>query len=642
MVEKQYNDDAISVLKGLEPVRKRPGMYIGSTGETGLHHLVWEIMDNSIDEAMAGYGEEINVILHKDQSVTVEDFGRGLPVGMKDGQSTVEVIFTSLHAGGKFGQEGGYKTSGGLHGVGTSVVNALSEKVIVEVVRDGYYHMVEFGNGGNIIKPFKKIKKTAKKTGTTVTFKPDPTIFSTTKFNSTTIKERLKESAFLNNGLTINFIDETGKEPVKTVFKSENGINDFVADLNKQLIPTGVNFYASGIANEIEVEFAIHYNEGFSEKTLSFVNNVKTTSGGTHETGMKAIITKKFNEFAKKEKILKGKDKNFTGDEIREGSVSIVSIRVPENVLEFEGQTKAKLGTPIARQAVSKVIGDALDKFFINESPRAKDILSKAISARKVKEAARLARDKARNPKAKKKKEEVSLSGKLAQAQTKDPSKNELYLVEGDSAGGSAKQGRDRKFQAILPLRGKVINTEKAKLEAVLKNEEINTMIHTIGAGFGTEFEVGDSNYDKVVLLMDADVDGAHIQTLILTFLYRFMKPLIENGKVYIAMPPLYRTQVGSGRKIEEHYTWTDTEQDSLIKSLPVRSKKTVMRFKGLGEMDAQQLWDTTMNPKTRTLIQVTIDDAIKAESMVETLMGEAVIPRRMWIEENVVFSLDE
>lgn len=642
MVEKQYNDDAISVLKGLEPVRKRPGMYIGSTGETGLHHLVWEIMDNSIDEAMAGYGEEINVILHKDQSVTVEDFGRGLPVGMKDGQSTVEVIFTSLHAGGKFGQEGGYKTSGGLHGVGTSVVNALSEKVIVEVVRDGYYHMVEFGNGGNIIKPFKKIKKTAKKTGTTVTFKPDPTIFSTTKFNSTTIKERLKESAFLNNGLTINFIDETGKEPVKTVFKSENGINDFVADLNKQLIPTGVNFYASGIANDIEVEFAIHYNEGFSEKTLSFVNNVKTTSGGTHETGMKAIITKKFNEFAKKEKILKGKDKNFTGDEIREGSVSIISIRVPENVLEFEGQTKAKLGTPIARQAVSKVIGDALDKFFINESPRAKDILSKAISARKVKEAARLARDKARNPKAKKKKEEVSLSGKLAQAQTKDPSKNELYLVEGDSAGGSAKKGRDRKFQAILPLRGKVLNVEKAKLENILKNEEINTMIHTIGGGISLDFDVNDTNYNKIVIMTDADIDGSHIQVLLLTFFYRFMRPLIESGKIYIAMPPLFKLQIGSGRSIKEKYFWSDKEMQEYSKTLPARSKRTIQRFKGLGEMQADQLWDTTMNPDTRVLVQVTIDDAIKAESMVETLMGEAVIPRRMWIEENVVFSLDE
>lgn len=642
MVEKQYNDDAISVLKGLEPVRKRPGMYIGSTGETGLHHLVWEIMDNSIDEAMAGYGEEINVILHKDQSVTVEDFGRGLPVGMKDGQSTVEVIFTSLHAGGKFGQEGGYKTSGGLHGVGTSVVNALSEKVIVEVVRDGYYHMVEFGNGGNIIKPFKKIKKTAKKTGTTVTFKPDPTIFSTTKFNPTTIKERLKESAFLNNGLTINFIDETGKEPVKTVFKSENGINDFVADLNKQLIPTGVNFYASGIANEIEVEFAIHYNEGFSEKTLSFVNNVKTTSGGTHETGMKAIITKKFNEFAKKEKILKGKDKNFTGDEIREGSVSIVSIRVPENVLEFEGQTKAKLGTPIARQAVSKVIGDALDKFFINESPRAKDILSKAIAARKVKEAARLARDKARNPKAKKKKEEVSLSGKLAQAQTKDPSKNELYLVEGDSAGGSAKKGRDRKFQAILPLRGKVLNVEKAKLENILKNEEINTMIHTIGGGISLDFDVNDTNYNKIVIMTDADIDGSHIQVLLLTFFYRFMRPLIESGKIYIAMPPLFKLQIGSGRSIKEKYFWSDKEMQEYSKTLPARSKRTIQRFKGLGEMQADQLWDTTMNPDTRVLVQVTIDDAIKAESMVETLMGEAVIPRRMWIEENVVFSLDE
>lgn len=642
MTKAEYNDDAISVLKGLEPVRKRPGMYIGSTGEDGLHHLVWEIMDNSIDEAMAGYGEEINVILHKDQSVTIEDFGRGLPVGLKDGQSTVEIIFTSLHAGGKFGQEGGYKTSGGLHGVGTSVVNALSSKVIVEVYRDGYYHMVEFQNGGNIVKPFKKIKKSNRKTGTIVTFHPDPEIFPVIKFKPDKIKERLKESAFLNTGVTIHFIDETKDKKEKTTFKSDNGINDFVAELNKQLMPTGINFYASGEANDIEVEFAIHYNEGFSEKILSFVNNVKTTSGGTHETGVKAVITKKFNDFAKKEKILKGKDKNFTGDEIREGSVSIVSVKVPENLLEFEGQTKAKLGTPIARQSVTKVVGDELDKFFRDNPQKAKTILEKAIGARKVKEAARVARDKARKPKDKKKKAEVSLSGKLASASKKDPKKNELYLVEGDSAGGSAKQGRDRTFQAILPLRGKVINTEKAKLENILKNEEINTMIHTIGAGFGIDFDIEDCDYNKIIIMTDADVDGSHIQTLLLTFFYRYMRPLIENGKIYVAMPPLYKLQVGSGANPIVHYTWSDEELAELSAKLPARRKKQVQRFKGLGEMNADQLWETTMDPKTRTLIQVTIEDAIQADLMVETLMGEKVIPRRLWIEENVVFNLED
>ncbi|MGL9866348.1 DNA topoisomerase IV subunit B [Enterococcus faecium] len=638
-VNNEYNDSSIQVLEGLEAVRKRPGMYIGSTDSRGLHHLVYEIVDNAVDEALSGYGSEIDVTIHEDNSITVADSGRGMPVGMHaSGIPTVEVIFTVLHAGGKFGQ-GGYKTSGGLHGVGASVVNALSKWLTVMIVRDGVEYQQKFKNGGKPDGTLKKIGKTKKANGTTVHFLPDDTIFSTTKFSYEILAERLRESAFLLKGVKISLSDLRGEEPVKEIFHYEEGIKEFVDYLNEEKDTLTPVVYFSGEKEGIEVEVAYQYNDGYSENVLSFVNNVRTKDGGTHEAGMKAAMTKSYNEYARKVGLLKERDKNLEGSDFREGLAAVLSIRVPENLLQFEGQTKEKLGTPVARTVVDNVISEQMGFYLQENSEMSQMLVRKAIKAREAREAARKAREESRNGK-KRKKGESLLSGKLTPAQSRNPKKNELYLVEGDSAGGSAKQGRDRKFQAILPLRGKVINTEKAKMQDILKNEEINTMIYTIGAGVGPEFSIEDCNYDKVIIMTDADTDGAHIQVLLLTFFYRYMKPLIEAGKVYIALPPLYKVSKGQGKKQVIEYAWTDDELAAMIKK--VGKGYMLQRYKGLGEMNAEQLWETTMDPTSRTLIRVRIDDAAQAERRVTTLMGDKVEPRRKWIENHVQFTLEE
>jgi topoisomerase IV subunit B len=631
-----YNDDAIQVLEGLEAVRKRPGMYIGSTDSRGLHHLVYEIVDNAVDEALAGFGNEINVTIHNDNSISVQDRGRGMPTGMhKMGKPTPEIILTVLHAGGKFGQ-GGYKTSGGLHGVGASVVNALSEWLVVTIERDGIKYEQRFVKGGKPETTLEKIGKT-KKTGTRIHFKPDPEIFSSITYNYDTLCERLRESAFLLKGLKIEIIDE--RHDQKEVFLYESGIQAFVEYLNEEKDSLHNVAFFEGTNNSIEVEFSFQFNDGFSENILSFVNNVRTKDGGTHEAGAKTAMTRVFNEYARKAGILKDRDKNLEGTDIREGLAAIVSVRIPEELLQFEGQTKGKLGTSEARSAVDSVVSEHL-LYFLEENPDTSSLLiKKSIKAAQAREAARKAREDARNGK-KRKRSETVLSGKLTPAQSRNPQRNELYLVEGDSAGGSAKQGRDRKFQAILPLRGKVINTEKAKLQDIFKNEEINTIIHAIGGGVGPEFNVEDINYDKIVIMTDADTDGAHIQVLLLTFFYRYMKPLLEAGKVYIALPPLYKVSKGTGKKEKIEYAWTDEELHGAMKK--IGKGYMIQRYKGLGEMNADQLWETTMDPETRALIRVRIDDAARAERRVTTLMGDKVEPRRKWIESNVAFGLEE
>ncbi|MCQ6276345.1 DNA topoisomerase IV subunit B [Bacillus sp. V3B] len=630
-----YNDDAIQVLEGLEAVRKRPGMYIGSTDSRGLHHLVYEIVDNSVDEVLAGFGNHIIVKIHKDNSISVQDKGRGMPTGMhKIGKPTTEVILTILHAGGKFGQ-GGYKTSGGLHGVGASVVNALSEWLVVTIKRDGGVYEQRFEKGGKPVTTLERKGKT-NQTGTTIHFKPDPTIFSTTSYNYETLCERLRESAFLLKGVKIDIFDE--RNDVHDSYHYENGLEAFVEYLNeeKDVLSPVISF--EGEQNGIEVDFAFQFNDGYAENLLSFVNNVRTKDGGTHEAGLRTAVTRVFNEYARKVNLLKEKDKNLDGSDVREGFSAIISVRVPEELLQFEGQTKGKLGTSEARSAVDSVVSEHLSYFF-GENPDISTLLiKKSIKAYQAREAARKAREDARSGK-KRKRSEI-LSGKLTPAQSRNPQKNELYLVEGDSAGGSAKQGRDRRFQAVLPLRGKVINTEKAKLSDIFKNEEINTIIHTIGAGVGTDFQVEDVNYDKVIIMTDADTDGAHIQVLLLTFFYRYMKPLIEAGKVFIALPPLYKVSKGTGKKEVIEYAWSDDDLQDTIKK--VGKGHILQRYKGLGEMNADQLWDTTMNPETRTLIRVRIDDIARAERRVTTLMGDKVEPRRKWIESNVKFGLEE
>jgi len=631
-----YNDDAIQVLEGLDAVRKRPGMYIGSTDGTGLHHLVWEIVDNAVDEALSGFGDVIAVTLNKDGSVSVSDSGRGMPTGMHAmGKPTVEVIFTVLHAGGKFGQ-GGYKTSGGLHGVGSSVVNALSSWLEVEITRDGSVYRQRFENGGHPVTGLEKIGKAPKsKTGTKVTFMPDASIFSTTDFKFNTISERLKESAFLLKNVTMTLTDLRGEEEVREEFHYENGVQDFVSYLNEDKETLTPVIYIDGDQQEFHLELALQYNDGYSDNILSFVNNVRTKDGGTHETGFKSAITKALNDYARKTGLLKEKDKNLEGSDYREGLSAVISLLVPEEHLQFEGQTKDKLGSPLARPIVDSIVSEHLTYFLMENGDLASNLVRKAIKARDAREAARKARDASRNGK-KNKKDKGLLSGKLTPAQSKNAKKNELYLVEGDSAGGSAKQGRDRKFQAILPLRGKVLNTEKAKMADILKNEEINT----IGAGVGADFNLDDINYDKIIIMTDADTDGAHIQTLLLTFFYRYMRPLVEAGHVYIALPPLYKMSKGKGKKEVVEYAWTDGELEELRQKFGRGA--ILQRYKGLGEMNADQLWETTMDPETRTLIRVTIDDLARAERRVSVLMGDKAAPRRQWIEDNVKFTLEE
>ena len=636
-VTNQYNDDSIQVLEGLEAVRKRPGMYIGSTDHRGLHHLAYEIVDNAVDEALSGYASKIDVTIHKDGSLSVRDNGRGMPTGKHaSGIPTIQVIFTVLHAGGKFGQ-GGYKTSGGLHGVGASVVNALSDWLEVEVLRDGVLYTQTFKTGGEKVSSIKKEKTNRKGSGTTVRFLPSKHIFSTIVWSYETLAERLRESAFLLKGLTITLTDE--RTGTSDEFCYEEGIRNFIQYLNeeKDTLSPIVDFNST--IDGVETEFAFQYNDAYSETILSFVNNVRTKDGGTHEVGMKTALTKAFNEYARKVGLLKEKDKNLEGSDVREGLTAIVSLRVPEEILQFEGQTKDKLGTPAARSIVDNTIFEQLGIFLTENGEIAQELIRKALKAREAREASRKAREESRNGK-KAKKKETLLSGKLTPAQGKNPKKNELYLVEGDSAGGSAKQGRDRKFQAILPLRGKVINTEKASLSDILKNEEINTIIYTIGAGVGNDFNIEDCNYDKIVIMTDADTDGAHIQVLLLTFFYRYMKPLIEAGKVYLALPPLFKISKGTGKKQVVEYAWTEKELEEKIKK--VGKGYLLQRYKGLGEMNADQLWETTMNPESRTLIRVVIDDKAQAERRVSTLMGNKVEPRRKWIESHVEFSLED
>ena len=628
----KYDESSIKILEGLEAVRKRPGMYIGSTDKRGLHHLVWEIVDNGIDEVINGYGNHIKVIIHDDGSVSVSDEGRGVPVGMHEsGKSTPEVIYTVLHAGGKF-QEGGYKVSGGLHGVGASVVNALSKWMKVTISRDGGKYEISFKDGGKVDSPLKQIG-TTNKTGTIVRFMPDDTIFSTTHFSFTTICERMQESAFLLKGLSATVIDEEDKK--EATYCYEKGLEEFVLYLTegKKLLHNVVGF--EGVKDKIDVAFAFGYTDSYNENVVSFVNNVKTADGGSHEVGLKTALTKVFNDYARSNGYLKAKDKNFEGTDVREGLTVILSLKIPEDLLQFEGQTKGKLGTPIAKTAVEQIVYEKMQYFLEENKAVATEIINKALKGKAAREAARKAREEARKGKAKNSKEK-NLSDKLAPATKKDPKKNELFIVEGDSAGGSAKTGRERSYQAILPLRGKVLNTERCTTDEAYKNAEINTLIYTIGAGCGSDFHIDDCNYDKIIIMTDADDDGCHIQVLLVTFFYRYMRPLIEAGKVYIANPPLYKIVFN---KKEEVYAYSDEELKELTRD---RKIEDLQRYKGLGEMDATQLWETTMDPEKRSLIRVKITDVALAEKRVSILMGDKVEPRKDWIEENVDFTLED
>ena len=630
----RYDDNSIQILEGLEAVRKRPGMYIGSTDSRGLHHLIWEIVDNSIDEALNGYGKKIQITLEADGSVTVQDEGRGMPIGQHaSGVNTLQVIFTVLHAGGKFSSEGGYKTAGGLHGVGASVVNALSEWLTVEVAHDGELVRMEFADGGKKIGKLEHLGKT-NRTGSTVRFKPDPRIFSTTEYKYDVVCERAREEAFLLSGIAMVVSDKRNKKNETETYLYEDGLTAFLEYLHedRNVLMNPVKF--SGEANGIQVEVAFQYTDDYQENTYSFVNLVRTGDGGTHEVGFKGAFTKAINDYARKYGLLKAKDKNLEGGDVREGLTTILSVSVPEGLLQFEGQTKSKLGTPQAKTAVEAVVSEKLS-FWLEENRNQSDTLvRKMLKASLARIAARKARDEIRKGKRVGKGEKV-LSGKLAPAQTKDARIKELFLVEGDSAGGSAKQGRDSHYQAILPLRGKVLNTEKCTLADIEKNEELNTLIYTLGVGVGPDFDYEESNYGKVIIMTDADDDGSHIQILLLTFFYRYMRPLLEQGMVYIALPPLYKVTKGKTTQ----YVYSDQELDALRRKL---GKVEIQRYKGLGEMNATQLWETTMDPSQRTLIKVGISDGVKAERRVTVLMGDKAELRRKWIEDNVSFTLED
>lgn len=635
-----YDADDIQVLEGLVAVRKRPGMYIGSTSSSGLHHLVWEIVDNAVDEHLAKFCSKIDITLKKDGSVMVLDNGRGIPTGMhKTGVPTPQVVFTILHAGGKFGGSG-YKKSGGLHGVGASVTNALSEWLEVEIYREGKIHRQRFeywvdkSGKEHVGEPVSglDILGNTNRTGSRITFKPDIRVFqSGIHLNYDTLAERLQEIAFLNSGLRITLTDErSGRQDE---FYYEGGASQFVEFLNegKDVLHEVIHFSAE--KDDIEVEVALQYNGGYTETIASFVNSIPTRSGGTHETGFKTAYTRVLNEYARRTQMLKEKDKNLEGNDLREGMMAVISVKMSE--VEFVGQTKDQLGSASARGAVDYIVSENMQRF-LEENPQvAQSLLKKAIQASRAREAARKARDEIRS--GKKRSEGSNLNGKLTPAQSKDFSRTELFIVEGDSAGGSAKQGRDSKIQAILPLRGKPLNPEKAKLLDVMKNEEYRTIINAIGAGIGTEFAVEDSSYSKIIIMTDADTDGAHIQVLLLTFFYRYMKPLIDAGKVYIAQPPLYKLTRKSGKLETVRYAWSDEQLQNYLKEFGKNFE--LQRYKGLGEMNPDQLWETTMNPDTRTLLQVQIEDAAKAERRVSTLMGDKVDPRKRWIVENVDFT---
>nr|QWN46959.1 DNA topoisomerase IV subunit B [synthetic bacterium JCVI-Syn3B] len=629
---KKYDESAIQVLEGLDAVRKRPGMYIGSTDNRGLHHLVWEIVDNAIDEALAGYCTQIDVILEKDNSITVIDNGRGIPTGMhKTGKSTPEVIFSVLHAGGKFDSTA-YKSSGGLHGVGSSVTNALSKRFKATIYRDKKIHEIEFKNGGKLEKPLTFIANTYK-TGTTINFLPDDSIFSNTKFNFSLISERLKESALLNSGLKITLSDLISNRYVEYQF--QDGLVEFIKELVDDKTPVTDIITINNESKNIIAEIALQYTEDDNEIILGFANNVKTSDGGTHLVGFKSGLIRAINDYAKDQKILKDKTKLDSND-LREGLVAIVTVKIPENLIEYEGQTKSKLGTSDAKTVVEQIVYEFMSYWLIENKVLANKVIENALNAQKARIAAKQARQAIKSVKGKKNVNKLML-GKLTPAQGKKRELNELYLVEGASAGGSAKSGRDRNFQAILPLRGKVINSEKAKLVDLLKNEEIQSIINAIGAGVGKDFDISDINYGKIIIMTDADTDGAHIQTLLLTFFYRHMKDLITHKKVYIALPPLYKITFNDKSFI---YLWDEEELNEFNKTNT--KKYEIQRYKGLGEMNADQLWQTTMDPKNRKIIQVSISDGLLAERMFKTLMGDDVEKRKLWIQENVKFTLED
>ena len=630
----KYDENQIQVLEGLEAVRKRPGMYIGSVSERGLHHLVYEIVDNSVDEALAGYCTEINVELLPDNIISVQDNGRGVPLGMhhKVKRPAIEVVYTVLHAGGKFGG-GGYKVSGGLHGVGGSVVNALSEWMTVEASNGDGLYSISFARG-KVTEELHKIKD-QKKTGTKVIFKADDEIFDTTVYDADTLIHRFREMAFLNKGLKITFWDKREEGTEKMVFHYEGGLKSYIEYLNKNKEPLHKDIvYFETEQNDVQVEIALQYTTSYSESILSFVNNINTPEGGTHVDGFKRGLTKSFNDYARRFNILKEKDSNLAGEDIREGLTAIVSVRVLEP--QFEGQTKTKLGNSNVTGIVNSVVLNKLGDYLEENPPVAKGILDKTLSAARAREAARKARELVRRKSAL---ESTTLPGKLADCQEKDASKCEIYIVEGDSAGGSAKQGRDRRFQAILPLWGKMINVEKTRADKIYNNEKLSPVIIALGAGIGNDFNIEKLRYHKIILMADADVDGAHIRTLLLTFFFRYMRPLVDNGNIYIAQPPLYKL---SKKGMEDIYCYNDEDLEVKLKELEAKgiSKESLgmQRYKGLGEMNSEQLWETTMNPETRILVKVELEDAIKADEIFSVLMGENVEPRREFIEANAKY----